>query len=136
LERGDRVLEVVDRAGRRREVQHAVERAGHVRVRRDVVADELERRLADEVRDVVRVPGDEVVETHHLVSVGQKAVAQVRAEEPRSARDEDSHARTRPIERYVKPNAAILSGWYRLRPSITIGRASDDLMRSKSGCRN
>ena len=41
LERRDRQLEIVDRARRTREVEHAVELPLHVRVGRDVVLDEL-----------------------------------------------------------------------------------------------
>ena len=75
LERLDRQLEIVDRAGRRREVQHAVERTRDVGERRDVVLDELEPLVADQVRDVVRVAGDEVVEADDLVALGEEAVA-------------------------------------------------------------
>ena len=46
-------------------------------------------------------PGEEVVEADDVVAVGEKAVAEVRAEEAGGAGDEDSHrARLpRPIER-------------------------------------
>ena len=112
-----------------------VEVAGDVRVRRDVVAHELEARMRAQVRDVLGVPGDEVVEPHHLVPVGEEAVAQVRAEESGGAGDEHPHAAPRPIERYVNPSDAMRAGSYRLRPSTMTGRASADFMRAKSGCR-
>ncbi len=91
-------------------MQHAVERSGHVRVGADVVADELELLVSHEVRDVVRRPGDEVVEPDDLVTVGQKAIAQMGAEEARGAGDQHSHDVTLPTELYVKPMARIFAG--------------------------
>ncbi len=74
------------------------------------MADERETLVPREVRDVVRMARDEVVEPHHGMSVRKKAVAQVGAEEPRGSRDEHSHSRPRPIERYVNPSARIFAG--------------------------
>ena len=58
--------------------------------------DELEALFAHQVRDVLRVPRDEVVEPDYRVAVRQKPVAEVRAEEACGARDEYSHAGTPP----------------------------------------
>ena len=54
LERLDRQLEVVDRRGRAREVQHHVDRPPDVDVVGDVGADQPEARVGRQVRDVVR----------------------------------------------------------------------------------
>ena len=53
LERLDRQLEVVDRAGGRGEVQDGVQRPGDVDVLGDVVVDEPEVGALRQVRDVV-----------------------------------------------------------------------------------
>jgi hypothetical protein len=77
-------------------VEHAVDRSRDVRVGRDVVLDELEPPLTHEVRDVLGIPRDEVVEADHRVSVSEEPVAEVRAEEAGGAGDEHSHARSLP----------------------------------------
>jgi hypothetical protein len=55
------------------------------------VLQELEAIVPDEMRDVVRVARDEVVEPNDIVPFGEKAIAEMRAEEARGAGDEDSH---------------------------------------------
>jgi hypothetical protein len=70
----DRVAQVVHRAGRRGEVQHAVQIARHVRELRDIVPDELEAIIRHQMGDVVRMPGEEVVHPHHRVPIGEEAV--------------------------------------------------------------
>ena len=55
-------------------------------------------RVAGEMREIVRVPGDEVVETDDRVSVSKEPVAQVGAEKPRGSGDEHSHVVGRPME--------------------------------------
>src|SRR5688572_31613009 len=101
-------------------MQHAVERARHVRVRGDVVSNELEAIVAGEVRDVVVVPGHQVVEPDDRMPFRQEAIAQVGSQKAGRAGNQDSHAIFRPIESYVKPSDTIFSGSYRFRPSITI----------------
>ena len=64
--------------------------------------DELEARVADEVRDVVGMAGEEVVHPDHRVALGQEAVAQVRAEEAGRAGDEDPHQTFRPMRVVVE----------------------------------
>jgi hypothetical protein len=49
------------------------------------------------MNDVVRTSGDEIVEAHHLVTVGEKAIGEVRAQESGGAGDEHPHA-IRPTE--------------------------------------
>ena len=64
----------------------------------DVVPQELEALVPRQVRDVLRVPGDEVVQPHHVVPVAQEAVGQVRPQEARGTGDQDPHQRLRPME--------------------------------------
>jgi hypothetical protein len=65
-------------------VDFDVEREGHV------VPDELEVRLAQKVRDVVLGPGEEIVDTQDVVTSGDQALAQVRAEKTGSSGHQDS----------------------------------------------
>jgi hypothetical protein len=58
-------------------VQHAIEWSRHVRERRDVVPHELESVAAEEVREVVGIAGDEVVESDDGVTVGEEPVGEV-----------------------------------------------------------
>jgi hypothetical protein len=62
-----------------------VDRAGYVDVVGHVGADEPETGVFQQVRDVDRRPGEEVVEAQHLDVAGQECFAQVRAEETGSA---------------------------------------------------
>ena len=95
FQRLDRLLEVVDRAGRRREVQDVVERPVDVDVVRDVVLDEREAVAADEVLDVARDAGDEVVDADDFMAALEEQLAEVRAEEARAAGDERAAHQTR-----------------------------------------
>ena len=88
LERGDRLLQVVDRAGRAREVEHRVQRARDVDVLGDVVLHEAEAPLAASVREVVRAAGDEVVHRRPPRGPREEAVGEMRAEEAGPARDQ------------------------------------------------
>ncbi len=54
----------------------------------DVVAHELEQRVADEVGDVLPAGGEEVVDAQDLVSPRQQPLAQVRSDEPGAAGDQ------------------------------------------------
>ena len=99
LERLDWQLEVVDGTRGRREVQHASQLARHVGEGGDIVPDELEPAIAHEVGDVVRVSRHEVVEPHDAVPFREEPVAQMRSQEARRTRDEDSHVDLpRPID--------------------------------------
>ncbi len=66
-------------------------------VLRDVVVDEAELPVPGEVGDVADVARHEVVEADDLVTLGEKAVREVAAEEAGGPRDDDAHqARPRP----------------------------------------
>ena len=92
LERRDGLLQVVDRTRRAGKVENPVHRALDVDEAGDVVLDELEGRVADQVGDVVRRPGDEVVHPDHLVPLGDEPVAEMGAQEAGGAGDEDTHS--------------------------------------------
>ena len=76
--------------------------------------------VAEEVRDVVGRSGEEVVHADDFVTLRQEALAEVRADEPRSSGDQRTRhrdgvqlaARTtfRPIGTYVKPCSRMTSG--------------------------
>src|SRR6266404_4958842 len=89
LERLDRVLEIVDRARGRREMQDRVERARDVDEVRDVLLDEREALVAEKRRDVVRRPRQEVVDADDVVTLREQAFAEVGADETGAAGDED-----------------------------------------------
>ena len=91
LERLDREVEVIDRAGRRREVQNVVHRAGDLQRLRHVVPEECEPVVGSQVLDIGRRAGDEVIDADDLVAARQKALAQVGADETRAAGDDRSH---------------------------------------------
>ncbi len=96
LQRLDRQLEVVHRAGGAGPVQHVVHRAVHLDVVRDVVADELEVAIA-QVRDVGQVSGQQVVDAHHRVAAVEQGLGQMGADEAgRSGDDDARHATPRP----------------------------------------
>jgi hypothetical protein len=81
---------VVDRGSRAREVVDLVD----LRVERkgDVVAQELEQRIAEQVEHVGLAPGVEVVDADHLVAARQQAPAQMRSDESRAAGNQYSLA--------------------------------------------
>jgi hypothetical protein len=60
------------------------------------VPHELETLVPRQVRDVVGIARDEVVQPHYRVPVAQEPVGEVRAEEAGGSRDEDAHQRDRP----------------------------------------
>ena len=66
----------------------------------DVVPDDLEIRIADNVRDVLLAPGIEIVDANDVAAVGQEPFAQVRAEKSGPAGDQHAllvgHALPRP----------------------------------------
>jgi hypothetical protein len=83
-------------------VEHPVERTRHVQELRHVLLDELEVRAPQQVRDVVRRPGGEVVHPDDLVPLREEAVAEVGAEKAGRAGDEDAHG-ARPDEEPERP---------------------------------
>ena len=89
-----RVALVVDRRGRAGEVEDLVDLHGQRLLH--VVADQLEARVVEQVLDVGARAGEEVVEAHDLVPIGEQALAQMRAEEAGAAGDQNAlpgHAR-------------------------------------------
>ena len=112
----NRVVLVVDGAGGAGQVVDLVDL--HVKREGDVVAHELEAGVVEQVRDVVLGAGEEVVGAEHVVPLLQQAVAEVAAQEPGAAGDEDAlrgvavalghGARVlRPMPAYWKPAADI-----------------------------
>ena|SRR5204862_5987935 len=97
LERGNGMLEVVDRARWTGEVQDAIQGPLDVDEHRDVVAEELETGVALEVRKIGGRSGEEVVHPHHGVTGRQQPITQVRPQKPACSRYEDAHPSGRPI---------------------------------------
>ena len=91
LERLDREFEVIDGAGRAGEVEHVVDRIADLQRVGDVVADELEARIAPERVEVFEVAGEQVVDGDNLVPLGEEAFAKVGADEPGTAGNESAH---------------------------------------------
>lgn len=54
----------------------------------DVMLKELEIRISQQVADVLHSPCKEIVHTQHLIAIGKKPVAEVRANEARTACDQ------------------------------------------------
>jgi hypothetical protein len=54
------------------------------------VPQELEARISEQMLDVASRTGEEVVDTEHLGSISQQALAEVRAEKPGATGDKDS----------------------------------------------
>src|SRR5581483_7083389 len=86
-----------------REVVDGVDRTRHVHEVADVGAQQPKPRLGHQVRDVVALPGDEVVEADDVPAVAQQPLADVRAEEARSARDDRAAGGHQPNPRTTKP---------------------------------
>ena len=96
LQRRDRQLQVVDRAGRARPVEHHVHGAVDVDVVGDVVLDEQEIAVR-QVRHVRDVAGQEVVDADDRVAEVEERFRQVRSDEAGRTGDDDAwfaHGRT------------------------------------------
>jgi len=99
FERLDRQLVVVNRARRRREVQHAVNGCVDRNPVRDVGLDQPKTVVVGKSIDVAQGPSHQVVDADHFVAVAEESLAQMRAEEPGGAGNENSHDTVgRPIE--------------------------------------
>ena len=61
-----------------------IERHGHV------VADEIEARMAEQVRDVRLAAGEQIVDAEHVVPLPDQPVAQMRTQKSRTTGDEDA----------------------------------------------
>jgi hypothetical protein len=82
-----RIVLVVHRRGRAGQVVDRVhfhiEREGHI------VAHQLEVGVIEQRRDVVLGAGEEVIDTDHIMAIGQQALAQMRAEKAGAAGDQN-----------------------------------------------
>ena len=88
LEGLDRELEIIDGAGGRCEMKDVVDAAGEVDELRDVMPNKLEVLVAGEMRDVVGIARDEVVDGNDVMAFGKEAVDEMRAEEAGAAGDD------------------------------------------------
>ena len=75
------MLQIILGAGGRRHVQHGVQRAVHRERLRNVVQDEAEARMCGKMRQVLLRPGEEIIDSDHVVAIRQQAVTHVRAYE-------------------------------------------------------
>jgi hypothetical protein len=82
-----RLAQIVDRAGERREVEYVVDGTFDLDVLDDVVVDEQEVVAAD-VLEVLERARLEVVDAEHAVALREEVIAEMGAEEPGSARDD------------------------------------------------
>jgi len=71
-------------------VQDRVDGTLDVEVRGHILLDEGEPGIAEQVRDVVRAPGEEVIDADDGVAVGKEPLAQVRTDEAGAAGDDDA----------------------------------------------
>ena len=120
---------VMRRGGRTGQVEHDIDLArpaqqgGWQRVA-DIGFDHLEAWLMRQMREVDAPAGEEAVEADHLRALGQQGVAEMRAEEPRPARDDGQialrgpHSGTRPTDGIAAQRAgAAAPGWRETMPS-------------------
>ena len=77
VESFDRILQVVLRAGGRRQVGHAIHSTVHGPGLRDVLLDQLKPGLTGEVRQIPRPASQKIVEGDNSMAFGQQAVAKV-----------------------------------------------------------
>src|SRR5262249_13410760 len=77
----DGYLQVIDRAGRRCEMQDIVQRARNMNELGDIVVVKLKLRQREQVLDVAHVARNQVVHADDMESFLDKPVAQVRTEE-------------------------------------------------------
>ncbi len=83
-------FEVINRAGRRCEVEDVVQIVGDVNELADVVEVKLELLERKQVSDVVHVSGEEIVHSDDVIPFADEAVGQMGAEEAGDAGDENS----------------------------------------------
>jgi hypothetical protein len=55
------------------------------------VLDEGVIRIPGEVRDVLALAGDEIVDADHLIPIREQQIGQIRPEKPSGAGDENTH---------------------------------------------
>src|SRR5438132_13981763 len=96
FKRLDRLFQIVDRARRRREMQHVIERTLAVDVIGYVVVDERQTVATDQMPNVRRASGDQLVHAAHLVPTIEEELAEVCSEESRTPRDQRGRQQARP----------------------------------------
>src|SRR5690606_36966010 len=83
-----RILLIVDGRGGAGQVEDLVDL--HVERKGHVVADELETRMRMQVFDVSLAASEQVVHAQYFMAGGEKTVAEMRAQEPGTAGDENT----------------------------------------------
>ena len=91
LERLQRQAGVVERRGRRSQVEDHLRRADHGDRLADVVLDEPEARRTGQVREVLPAAGEIAVDRDHLAAGGEEPVDEMAADEAGAAQDHGFH---------------------------------------------
>lgn len=55
-----------------------------------IMMDETEARMTDQMSDILRTAGDEIVHAHDVIAVGKETVAKMGTEKPGTAGDKDT----------------------------------------------
>src|SRR6185437_4177141 len=78
-----------------------IERKAHI------VPERLEMRVRHQVRDIVLAPGEVIIDAHDVVALGDEPLAQMRAQKPGAAGDENPlSCRTHRPDLTLSPDAA------------------------------
>ena len=85
------MLEIIDRTGRRREVQDVVHWPVDLQRQRHIVMEECKACIGRRCSTFAAASGDEVVDADDVVAVLQKSFAKVGADKARAAGDECAH---------------------------------------------
>ena len=94
LQRRNRQLEIIDRAGGRREMKDVIHFVRQENVVGDVLLDEPVILVARRVLDVREVPGDEIVDRDDAMPFREQAVRQMRAKKTGAAGNDGDGRRT------------------------------------------
>ncbi len=92
LGRLHRIELVMHRRGRAGEIVDLVDL--DIERERHVVAQHLEELVVEQVHDIVARAGEVIVDAQHVMPIGQQPLAQMRAEKPSAARDQNPFAET------------------------------------------
>src|ERR1700722_10552559 len=84
LQRRDRMLQIVDWAGRRGKMKNKINFAGHKNIVRYVLPDKTEIRIAGQMRHIIRGSGDEIVNRDDAKSFSQQTVTEVGTQKSRT----------------------------------------------------
>ena len=98
---------VIGGTGRGREVEEIVD-LSEVEGLADILLDQGESRFIFEAGQIGCAPGGEIVHPYHLVTLGKKGIAEMRAEEAGSAGDQDTMSRQNkvsPVLESIVPQA-------------------------------